>query len=182
MSKTITIISAVVLVLCLFSSPSMGQSSADAIRLYNEANALSEKARSNEDLKKAVQKYEEALSIFRKVGNVKGEGQTLGNLGTVYRGWGQYPKAVEYYEKSLQIFKKIGDVKAEGATLLGLGNVYEGWGQYPKGRILRKVPSDSKEDRGRQGRRANPGQPGERVSGLGPIRQGGGILREVPAD
>ena len=74
MSKTITIISAMVFVFCLLSSPLMGQSSADAIRLHNEADALREKARSNEDLKKAVQKYEEALSIFRKVGDVKGEG------------------------------------------------------------------------------------------------------------
>jgi len=67
MSKTITIISAMVFVLCLFSSPLMGQSSADAIRLHKEADALREKARSNEDLKKAVQKYEEALGIFRKI-------------------------------------------------------------------------------------------------------------------
>jgi hypothetical protein len=85
MSKPITIISAMVFVLCLLSSPLMGQSSVDARRLYNEANDLREKARSNEDLKKAAQKYEEALSIFRKIGDVKGEGLTLGNLGEVYR-------------------------------------------------------------------------------------------------
>jgi tetratricopeptide (TPR) repeat protein len=131
MSKTITIISAMVLFLCLLSSPSMGQSSADAIRLHKEAFALQEKPRSNEDLKKAVQKYEEALSIFRKIGNVKNEGTTLMNLGAVYSGWGQYPKAVEYYEKSLQIQRKVGDVKGEGMTLLNLGNVYKVWGQYP---------------------------------------------------
>ena len=53
MSKTITIISAMVFVLCLLSSPSMGQSSEDATRLLKEAVSLQEKARSNEDLKKA---------------------------------------------------------------------------------------------------------------------------------
>ena len=132
MSKTITIISAMVFVLCLLSSPLMGQSIEDAKRLHKEAYALQEKARSNEDLKKAVQKYEEALSIFRKIGNVAGEGQTLGNLGNVYYGWGQYPKAVEYYDKSLQIFKKIGNVKGEGQCLNNLGLVYSDWGEYAK--------------------------------------------------
>ena len=132
MSKTITIISAMVFVLCLFSSPLMGQSSEDAIRFYEEAKALQEKARSNEDLKKAVQKYEEALGIYRKIGNVKGEGATLMVLGIVYYGWSQYAKAAEYYEKSLQIDRKIGDVKGEGNTLGNLGNVYAAWGQYPK--------------------------------------------------
>ena len=147
MSKTITIISAMVFVLCLLSSPSMGQSSADAIRLYNEANALSDKARSNEDMKKAVQKYEEALRIFKKIGNVKGEGNTLTCLGLVYKDWGQYAKAVEYYEQSLQIARKIGDVKGEGQTLMNMGVVYYGWGQYAKAveyyekslRIARKI-------------------------------------------
>ena len=31
--------------------------------------ALQEKAKSNEDLKKALEKYEEALAIFQKVGD-----------------------------------------------------------------------------------------------------------------
>jgi tetratricopeptide (TPR) repeat protein len=132
MSKTITIISAMVFVLYLLSSPLMGQSSVDARRLYNEANALSEKPRSNEDLKKAAQKYEEALGIYRKIGDVKGEGTTLGNLGIVYSDWGQYAKAVEYYEKSLQIKRKIGNVKGESITLNSLGIVYYCWGQYAK--------------------------------------------------
>ncbi len=132
MSKTITIISAMVFVLCLLSSPLMGQSSADAIRLYNEAYDLEEKARSNEDLKKAVQKYEEALSIFRKIGDVEGEGSSLLNLGSVYGCWGQYAKAVEYYEKSLEIKRKIGDVKGEGSTLMGLGEVYRHLGEHDK--------------------------------------------------
>jgi tetratricopeptide (TPR) repeat protein len=108
MLKTITIISAMVFVLCLLSSPLMGQSSAEAIRLHKEAHALQEKARSNEDLKKAAQKYEEALSIYLKVGNSKNAGLVYNSLGLIYAGSGQYAKAVEYYEKSLGINEEDG--------------------------------------------------------------------------
>jgi tetratricopeptide (TPR) repeat protein len=132
MFKTITIISAMVFVLCPLSSPLMGQSSESARRLHEEGYALQEKASSKEDLKKAAQKYEEALSIYRKIGNVKGEWQILMNLGKLYWVWGQYAKAVEHYEIALEIARKIGDVKVKGNSLMGLGIVYDAWGQYTK--------------------------------------------------
>ena len=82
----------------------------------------------------------------------------------MYRDWGQYAKAVEYYEKSLQIARKIGNVKGEGNTLNNLGIVYKDWGQYAKAvEYYEKSLQIKQEDRGRQGRRAYPGQPGERV-------------------
>ena len=79
--------------------------------------------------------FEKSLAITRKFGDVKGEGVTLNNIGTVYASLGQYPKALEYYEKSLAIRQKLGDVKGEGVTLnnighglLLLGSVSEGVG------------------------------------------------------
>lgn len=72
MSKRILLIALLVAGLyVLFTSPLMAQSQQDAIRLHREAYALQEKTRSKEDLKKAVEKYEEALIIYRKVGDTK---------------------------------------------------------------------------------------------------------------
>ncbi len=93
---------------------------------------MQEKARSNDDLKAAVAKYEEALKIYQRVGDAKNSGVVYSSLGTVYWGWGQYQKALEYYEKSLDIARRSGDAKTEGAVLMFLGIVYKDWGQYQK--------------------------------------------------
>ena len=47
--------------------------------------------------------YEKSLAIARKIGDVKGEGITLNNLGIVYQDWGQYAKAMEYLREVLEI-------------------------------------------------------------------------------
>ena len=56
---------------------------------------------------KALEYYEKSLELSRKLGDVKGEGNTLNNLGNVYKDWGQYTKAVEYYEKSLELKESL---------------------------------------------------------------------------
>ena len=104
MFKRIVPIALLVAGLCvLFAPPLMAQSQQDAIRLHKEAYALQEKARSNEDLKKAAEKFEEALTIYRKVGDSKNAALAYNSVGIIYASWGQYPKAVEYYENSLAI-------------------------------------------------------------------------------
>ncbi len=108
------------------------QSRKEAMRQHKEAYALHQKARSNEDLKRAVLKYEEALKIYQKVGDAKNSGLVNNCLGLVHMDWHQYQKAVGYYEKGLGIFRKIGDVKDEGSALNNLGILYKEWGQYQK--------------------------------------------------
>ena len=63
-----------------------------------------------------------------ELGDVRGEGITLDNLGNVCADSGQYSKAVEYYEKSLAIFRKLGDLGGQGDTVNNLGNIYNGLG------------------------------------------------------
>jgi len=79
---------------------------------------------------KALSYYEEALKIRREIGDVKGEGGCLNNIGIVYRNLGQYEKALSYYEDSLEIFREIGDVKGEGTVLNNIGIVYRNLGRY----------------------------------------------------
>ena len=73
---------------------------------------------------KSLEYLEQSLQIQKKIGDVKGEGYTLNNIGEVYGSLGQYTKALEYYVQSLQIKRKIGDVNAEGLTLSNMGQLY----------------------------------------------------------
>jgi tetratricopeptide (TPR) repeat protein len=79
---------------------------------------------------KAVEHYEKSLELKRKTGDLGGEGNTLNNLGEVFRACGQYQKAAECYDRSLEIAKRIGDVRREGKTLMNLGLVWERLGEY----------------------------------------------------
>jgi len=70
--------------------------------------------------------------IAREIGDRRGEGADLGNLGLAYSGLGQVEKAIEYYEKALVIAREIGDRRGEGANLGNLGNAYRNLGQVEK--------------------------------------------------
>jgi len=70
------------------------------------------------------------LQIKRAIGDVHGEGQSLNNLGNVYRSQGKWNEAIACYEQSLQIQRAIGDVQGEGATLTNLGLVYKSQGKW----------------------------------------------------
>ena len=76
--------------------------------------------------------YEQALAIHKQVGNPRGEGETLNNIGSAYNNLGEYPKALEYYEQALAIHKQVGDFRIEGVTLNNIGGVYDSLGQYSK--------------------------------------------------
>jgi tetratricopeptide (TPR) repeat protein len=72
------------------------------------------------------------LAISRQIGDRRGEGNTLGNLGNAYLRLREYPKAIGYYEGALAISRQIGDRRGEGNTLGKLGNAYRDLGQYLK--------------------------------------------------
>ena len=81
------------------------------------------------ELRKAIEYYEQALKIAREIGDRRGEGTSLGNLGNAYTDLGQPVKAIEYYEQALKISREIGDRRGEGASLGNLGNAYYNLGE-----------------------------------------------------
>ena len=80
----------------------------------------------------AIQSFQQALAIYRKIGDRKREGWALGNLGVVYRHMGDYDKAIEYLQQDLAIAREIQDRQGEGRTLVNLGGVYIALGDYAK--------------------------------------------------
>ena len=71
----------------------------------------------------------QSLEIARKIGDEKGEGISLGNLGNLYRLVGKKEDAAEMLEQRLQIARKTGDRRGEGSTLTNLGQVYLEFGE-----------------------------------------------------
>ena len=67
--------------------------------------------------RKAVDFYEQQLAIAREIGNRRGEGWALGNLGVANDNLGEPRKANAYYEQAVAILGEIGDRRNEGIHL-----------------------------------------------------------------
>jgi tetratricopeptide (TPR) repeat protein len=111
-----------------------GQAHAEAIelgnKLLNEGKALYESAQSPESINRAVEKYEEALSIFQKQNFYPGVMFSGMALGVAYHNLHDYTKAAEYYEKWLQAAKKLKDEKSEEVALCQMGAVLKEGGNH----------------------------------------------------
>jgi tetratricopeptide (TPR) repeat protein len=82
----------------------------EALRLNEEGVQLLNKSQFRESLAK----YQQALVIFKEIGERRDEGTVLNNIGLVYSNLGQYPKALEYYQKALAIRREVSDKAGEG--------------------------------------------------------------------
>ncbi len=67
--------------------------------------------------------------IARAIGDRRGEGNALGNLGTAWAALGEPRRAIEFYEQQLAIAREIGDRRGEGSTLGNLGNAWADLGE-----------------------------------------------------
>ena len=60
-------------------------------------------------MEKAIGFYEQHLAIAREIGDRRGEGNALGNLGVAYTALGQVEQAIGLLEQALQIGQEIKD-------------------------------------------------------------------------
>ncbi|MCL4268560.1 MAG: tetratricopeptide repeat protein, partial [Anaerolineales bacterium] len=72
------------------------------------------------------------LEIAREIGDRRGEGNALGNLGNAYYALGDAKKAIEFYEQALVIDREIGDRRGEALGSWNLGLAYEKEGDLTK--------------------------------------------------
>ena len=84
------------------------------------------------EYEKAIEFYENALDIYRMIGDAQGEGNALGNMGDVSIRLGDYDKAMVFYEKSLELYRKVGYASGEGKMLGNMGIAYADRGEYEK--------------------------------------------------
>jgi len=65
--------------------------------------------------------YKEALDLFRKQGNSRGEVEVLDNLGLLHVFLGDVPRALEYFQSALILREQIKEPKGKGVTLSNIG-------------------------------------------------------------
>ncbi|WP_293154154.1 MULTISPECIES: CHAT domain-containing protein [unclassified Microcoleus] len=82
--------------------------------------------------REALQSWEEALTIYKQIGDRQGEAASIGNLGLAYYSLGQYHKAIKFHHQSCKVAREIGDRKQEANSLGNSGLVYYSLGQYDK--------------------------------------------------
>jgi CHAT domain-containing protein len=78
----------------------------------------------------ALQSFQQALEIYREIGNRKREAYLLAALGGVCNILNQYQQAINFYQQALPLLREIGDRQWESITLAGMGKAYDSQGQY----------------------------------------------------
>src|SRR6266508_3496736 len=98
--------------------------------IFREAERL--KDGTLEDRRKSVEKYHEALDLYRRASDRNGEAQTHSSIGEVYYLLGETQKALEKFNEALPLRRAVGDRTGEAYTLNNIGEVYRLLGEMQK--------------------------------------------------
>ena len=102
-----------------------------AERLYVEARQL-EASQKAESLNRAIEKYNEAMELFKALEDRDREADALQQISWIYLGTGESRKAVDDLERLLLLRRSLGDRSRELAALHSLGRVYNTIGEKQK--------------------------------------------------
>ncbi len=87
---------------------------------------------------KAIEYYEQALSIAQNIGDRQGEVAAFGNLGVAYKVIGEPHKAVDFYNLQITVAREIEDKIGESIGLFNLGLVLYDLGEKNEAENLLK--------------------------------------------
>ena len=103
-----------------------------ALRLSADAGALRQKG-DGDSVRLAIEKYEQALPLWRIAGDKSKEAETLSNLGYLYFNYlGDSLKAREYHEQEAPLQHELGDEYSEATAWNNLGYAYNSLGDLSK--------------------------------------------------
>jgi CHAT domain-containing protein/Tfp pilus assembly protein PilF len=85
-----------------------------------------------ESLQQARIKFEQALPMWRAIGDKQGEAATILGISRISDLLGEKQKAIEYYNQALPLYQAVGDRGGEATTLNNLGLVYDSLGEKQK--------------------------------------------------
>ena len=80
----------------------------------------------------AIAKYQDALVIWRQIGNRPQEATTLLSIGTLYYSLNENQKALDSYERALAIRRELNDRVGEAVMLFSMGGAYSNLGENQK--------------------------------------------------
>ncbi|MBC7910185.1 MAG: tetratricopeptide repeat protein, partial [Pyrinomonadaceae bacterium] len=102
-----------------------------AEKLVTEADALFAKGTA-ESRRAAIEKYQEAVTLFHVTGHKKEEADALSNIGAIYNSLSEMQKAIEFFQQSLPLRREAGDRPGEAVTLNNFGVAYRSLGDMQK--------------------------------------------------
>jgi tetratricopeptide (TPR) repeat protein len=92
-------------------------------------NNIAEVYRATGQPRRALELYEQALSLAQEVGDRQGEAATFNNMALIYRATGQPGRALELYEQALLFVQDVGDRAGETTALNNMALIYRAAGQ-----------------------------------------------------
>lgn len=84
------------------------------------------------DYQQCLAHYEQALTLQRKMGDLKGEATTLTNRGEMFRTLNKWQPASANFEQALLLNKQLRDAQLENVLLHNLGLLYHATKDYPQ--------------------------------------------------
>jgi CHAT domain-containing protein/Tfp pilus assembly protein PilF len=85
-----------------------------------------------EEKRKSIEKYHEALELYRRAGDRSKEAYIIKEIGWAHIYLGELRKALEKYNEALQVSRAVGDRRQEANALSGIGAVYMQLGEMRK--------------------------------------------------
>jgi CHAT domain-containing protein/Tfp pilus assembly protein PilF len=102
----------------------------EAEAFFHEARQLNHGT--SEERRKSIEKYQEALELYRRAGDLAKEGAVLNLIGEVYYILRETRKALEKLNEALPLMRAVGDRRQEAVTLNNIGVVYNYLGETQK--------------------------------------------------
>lgn len=84
------------------------------------------------ELRNAAEYHLQALRLFEKLDNKRGQSFCLQSLGSDFLRLKRYDESVKYYQQSLAIKQELNDSRGLVTSWMGLGNVYAESGRLPE--------------------------------------------------
>ncbi|MFC5754353.1 AfsR/SARP family transcriptional regulator [Actinomadura rugatobispora] len=81
-------------------------------------------------LEEAVEEYRRALVLYREVGDVRGETDSLNGLGSCYARLGRDGEALFHHQKALQLARRLSEKYEQGWALREIGDAHHRAGKY----------------------------------------------------
>ncbi|HEY9699231.1 MAG TPA: CHAT domain-containing protein [Trichocoleus sp.] len=98
----------------------------EADQLYENGETYSNQG----EFASAIDLYQEALTLYRTIGDVSGETNALYGIGHAYHGQGNYEKAIEVFQETLSLARRTNNSYRTWRTLVSIGAVYGRIGQF----------------------------------------------------